>query len=65
MSRKHFRALARALYMTHASPATVAAVADVLATFNPRFDRTLFTRAASEGTIPGSEGSKSDAGYRP
>lgn len=48
MTSRHFVAIADALRTTMASRATVRAVGDVLARFNPRFDRSRFDRAASQ-----------------
>ena len=42
MTRKHFKAIARALGESNASRETVNAVAWELAGFNPRFDRNTF-----------------------
>ena len=42
MTRKHFKAIARALGETNASRETVNAIAWELAGFNPRFDRNTF-----------------------
>jgi len=42
MTRKHFKAIAKALGETNASRETVNAIAWELAGFNPRFDRNIF-----------------------
>ena len=42
MTRKHYRAIAKALGESNASRETVNAVAWELAGFNPRFDRNIF-----------------------
>ena len=42
MTRKHFKAIAKALGETNASRETVNAIAWQLAGFNPRFDRNTF-----------------------
>lgn len=46
MTRKHFVALAKALRDNNATPALVAAVADVAQASNPEFNRQRFLAAA-------------------
>lgn len=45
MSRRYFTAIAKALADTHATDATIAAVADALANTNPNFNRERFFRS--------------------
>lgn len=46
MTRKHFRAIARALRESNASNATIEAIVATLWGFNDRFDAVLFRVAA-------------------
>ena len=47
MTRKDFELIAASLRNSSASPETVQAMADTLATTNPRLDRARFIKAAS------------------
>lgn len=60
MTRKHFNALANALFETGASLETIDAVADICAASNPNFDRSRFVDAATEPAEDIADGSAED-----